>query len=262
MRRLVLVAFALGLTVLVAVGCGSVPQGAIATVGGVPITKAQFDHYINQAAASAGESGKSAFPSPGTAAYERYAPEAVNFLVQQQVILNAARSLKITVTDQQVQAQLAQMAAQYGGVQKLYAAAQKAGLNTAQLTAYVRDSMIGEMVYQKVTSKITPTEQQMQAYYKANKAQFDQPATRTVRHILVKTKAAALTVRALWPPTTPLPPGPRWPRSTRSMRAQRTAAATSVPSVPARWSSRSTAPPSRCRSIRSRRPSSRRTAGT
>ena len=197
MRRLVLVAFALGLTVLVAVGCGSVPQGAIATVGGVPITKAQFDHYINQAAASAGESGKSAFPSPGTAAYERYAPEAVNFLVQQQVILNAARSLKITVTDQQVQAQLAQMAAQYGGVQKLYAAAQKAGLNTAQLTAYVRDSMIGEMVYQKVTSKITPTEQQMQAYYKANKAQFDQPATRTVRHILVKTKAAALTVRAL-----------------------------------------------------------------
>ena len=58
MKKLALVALALalGLALLLAAGCGGnkVPQGAIATVGGVPITKAQFDQYINQAKASAG----------------------------------------------------------------------------------------------------------------------------------------------------------------------------------------------------------------
>ena len=79
----------------------------------------------------------------------------------------------------------------------MYAAAQKAGMNADQLKTYVKNSLLGQKLYQKVIGKVAPTEAQMQAYYKANKAQFDQQATRTVRHILVKTKAEALKVRAL-----------------------------------------------------------------
>ncbi len=200
MKKLALVALALflGLAVLVAAGCGGkVPQGAIATVGGVPITQAQFDQYINQAKASAGQSGQPAFPSPGTTTYNRYAAEIVNYLTQQQVVLNAADKDKISVTDAQVQTQLAQIATQYGGTQKMYAAAQKAGMDQAQLKTYVKDSLIGQKLYQKIIGTSTPTEAQMQAYYKANKSTFDQAATRTVRHVLVKTKAEALKVQAL-----------------------------------------------------------------
>ena len=94
MKRLALVALALalGLALLLAAGCGSkVPQGAIATVGGVPITQAQFDQYINQAKASAGQNGQPAFPSVGTTAYNRYAAEIVNYLVEQQVVINGGR---------------------------------------------------------------------------------------------------------------------------------------------------------------------------
>ena len=199
MKKLALVALALflGLALLVAAGCGGkVPQGAIATVGGVPITQAQFDQYINQAKASAGQSGQPAFPSPGTTTYNRYAAEIVNYLTQQQVVLNAADKDKLTVTDAQVQTQLAQIATQYGGTQKMYAAAKKAGMDQAQLKTYVKNSLIGQKLYQKVIGTSTPTEAQMQAYYKANKSTFDQAATRTVRHVLVKTKAEALKVQA------------------------------------------------------------------
>jgi foldase protein PrsA len=195
MKKLALVALALalGLVVLLAAGCGGkVPQGAIATVGGVPITQAQFDQYITQA-----KSSTTAFPSAGTTAYNRYAAEIVNYLVEQQVVLNGADKQKISVTDKDVQTQLSQIAAQYGGTQKMYAAAQKAGMNAAQLKTYVKNSLLGQKLYQKVIGTATPTQQQMQAYYKANKASFDQKATRTVRHILVKTKAQALKVRAL-----------------------------------------------------------------
>ena len=201
MKKLALVALALvlGLALLLAAGCGGnkVPQGAIATVGGVPITQAQFDQYINQAKASAGQNGQPAFPSPGTTTYNRYAAEIVNYLVEQQVVLNGAAKQKISVSDADVQTQLQQIAAQYGGTQKMYAAAQKAGMNADQLKTYVKNSLLGQKLYQKVIGTSTPTAAQMQAYYKANKAQFDQAATRTVRHVLVKTKAQALKVQAL-----------------------------------------------------------------
>jgi parvulin-like peptidyl-prolyl isomerase len=199
MRKLALIGLALllGGVALVA-GCGShVPKGAVATVDGVPIIKAQFDQYINQAKASAGQNGTAAFPSPGTATYNRYAAEIVNYLVEQQVVLNAAQKDNVTVTNAQVQSQLTAIAAQYGGTQKMYAAAKKAGMDPSQLKTYVKDSLVGQKLYQKVIANAKPTAAQMQAYYKAHKSSYDKPATRTVRHVLVKTKAEAEKVRAL-----------------------------------------------------------------
>jgi foldase protein PrsA len=198
MRKLALVALALALVlgaVAFVAGCGDkVPQGAIATVDGVPIAKAQFDQYIAQAKTSAASSGTGAFPSPGTVTYDRYAAEIVNYLVEQQVMLNAAAKDNVTVSDTQVQSQLAAIAAQYGGTQKMYSAAKKAGMDPTQLKTYVKNSLIGQKLYQKIIANAKPTEAQMQAYYAKNKSSFDSPATRTVRHVLVKTKAQAETV--------------------------------------------------------------------
>ena len=201
MKRLALVALALvlGLVVLfAAAGCGDkIPQGAIATVGGVPITQDQFDQYINQAKAQASQPGQAPFPSPGTTAYNRYAAEIVNYLVTQQLVLNEAKNRDINVSDQEIKTRLTQIAQQYGGTQKMYAAAQKAGLNPDQLKTYVKNSILGQDVYQKVISSAKPTDKQLQDYYNKNKSQFDTPASRTVRHVLVKTKAQAEKVRAL-----------------------------------------------------------------
>ena len=198
MKRLVPIMLVLGFAVLLVAGCGGdVPTGAIAAVDGVPITKTQFDQYMAQAKVSSAAPGGSAFPRPGTTLYKQYEANAVTSLVQQQVELNAASARKITVSGQQVQAQLAQMAAQYGGVQVMYAAARRAGMNAAQLTTYIKDSSIEQMLYQRIITKSPPTVQQMKAYYGSHETLYDAKATRTVRHILVKTKAEALKVRAL-----------------------------------------------------------------
>jgi foldase protein PrsA len=199
MRKLALVALALvlGLAVLAA-ACGSkIPTGAIATVDGQPITQDQFNQYINQAKAQASQPSQPPFPSVGTTAYKRYAAEIVNYLVTQQVVLNQADKLKITVTDQEVQQRLQQIATQYGGTPKMYAAAQKAGLDPTALKTYVKNSLLGQKVYEHVIASVKPTDKQMQDYYNKNKSQFDKPASRDVRQILVKTKAEALKVRAL-----------------------------------------------------------------
>ncbi len=226
MKRLALVALALalGLALLVAAGCGGdkVPQGAIATVGGVPITKAQFDQYINQAKASAGQNGQPAFPSPGTTTYNSYAAEIVNYLVEQQVVLNAAAKDKITVTDAEVQSQLQAIAAQYGGTQKMYAAAKKAGMDPAQLKTYIKNSLSGQKLYQKIIGNVAP-----------DRRPRCRPTTRPTRAPSTSRPRAPCATcwsrprprlsrcRPCWPPTTPPPTGSRWPRSTRSTPAPR-----------------------------------------
>jgi len=200
MKRLALVALALvlGLVALTAAGCGDkVPQGAIATVDGTPIQQSQFQQYIDQAKATAKQPGQAPFPSPGTTAYNRYAAQIVQYLVTQQLVLNKAESENIKVSDSEVQSRLQTIAAQYGGTQKMYAAAQKAGLDPTQLKTYIKNSLIGQKVYQKVIASAKPTAKQLQDYYAKNKSQFDTPASRTVRHVLVKTKAQAEKVRSL-----------------------------------------------------------------
>ena len=260
-KRLVPMALVLALTVLGTAACGDVPQGAIATVGGVPVSKAQFEQYIDQARASADQGGHRLSPVPVRRPTGGTLPRPSTPQCQQQVILNVASALKITVTGQQVQAQLEQTAAQYGGLQKLYAAARKGGLNTDLLSTYMKDSLLSQMVYQKVTGKAPPTEQQMQAYYHANKTQFVQPATRTVRHILVKTRAEALRVRALLLANDT---NADWAKVAREFSidpGSKDAGAASAPSPAPRWSSPLPMLPLRCHSTPSRCPSTRATAG-
>ena len=101
---------------LLVAGCGGVPKGDIATVGGVPITTAQFDQYLLQLAA---QNGQSVIPGRGTSTHREDAAETVTALVQQQVVLNSAAGLKVSVSSQQVQSELEQLATSYGGIQKL-----------------------------------------------------------------------------------------------------------------------------------------------
>jgi parvulin-like peptidyl-prolyl isomerase len=174
------------------VACGGVPSGDVATVGGVPITKARFDQYLRQMLGA-----KATLPHPGTQAYGLEVSEVMSPLVQQQVVLNAASKLKVTVSGSQVQEQLAQMAASEGGTQKLFAAAQQAGIGASQLAGYVKQELLTQAVYQKVVGKYAPTDAQLLAYYRSHKTQYRQPESRTVRHVLVKTRAQALRVRAM-----------------------------------------------------------------
>jgi parvulin-like peptidyl-prolyl isomerase len=173
-------------------GCGGVPRGAVAKVGGVPISTAQFDQCLRELVGPG-----TALPRPGSAAYRQDAAAAVTSLVQQQVVLNAAAALGLHVSDQLVQAELARMAAADGGVPRLYAVAARSGLDGSQLLASVKDAVLGRAVYQRVSARFAPTVAQLRSYYASHRARFSRPATRTVRQVLLRTRKQALLVRAL-----------------------------------------------------------------
>ena len=99
----------------------------------------------------------------------------------------------IQVTDQEIETQLNQVKEQNGltDEQKYQAELAKAGITDAQVRDQVRFSILTKKIYEAVIKKVTVSDADIQAYYDKNPTKYQQPASREVRHILVKNEALA-----------------------------------------------------------------------
>jgi foldase protein PrsA len=199
MRKRALFAAAVPIVVAVLVAaCGGVtiPSGAIAVVNDGVVTKAQFDSIIRQAKAQAKTQGVS-FPAVGSPSYDSYAAQVVNYLVTQELLDQYAAQNRITVTDKQVNDRITQLEKAYGGKKGVDKILKQQGMTRADLTKLTKDELLDQAVYNKITKSAKVTDAEALAYYNKNKSQYETPEQRDIRHILVKTKAEALKVRAL-----------------------------------------------------------------
>lgn len=169
-----------------------VPEGAIAVVGDKTVTKAEFDALIEQQKKSA-ESRKQAFPAVGTPEYEALKATIVKGLVEQKEWELEGDAMGIKVTDQEIEQELDKLKQQFfkGDEQKYEAELAKQGLTDAQVRDELRTRLLTQKIYEAVTKKVTVTDADIKAYYDKNPTQYQQPASREVRHILVKSKAQA-----------------------------------------------------------------------
>jgi parvulin-like peptidyl-prolyl isomerase len=194
-RSIPLLLAALAGVVLLA-GCGSdkksVPTNAVAVVGDETITKAEFDKLIDQARGSY-KTQKRKFPEAGSQEYEALRGQAMQFLVQRAQFEQEADDLGIKVSDEDVDKRLKDLIKQYfGGSKAKYEKQLKQqGLSEDQVRADVRAQLIQEKIYNQVTKEVKVDSAAIAASYKKNKAQYIQPASREVRHILVKKKTLA-----------------------------------------------------------------------
>lgn len=193
---------ALVVPVLVLAGCGEakVPAGAIAAVGDGVVTQEQFDQIWAQAEAQyASQQGAPEFPKEGTAQYNQLKASIVNYLVQNEVVAQAAADKGVKVTDKQLQERIKQITQQVGGQKKLDALLKKQGVTMDDLTAQLKASMILEAMRAKVGEETKISDKELQAYYNdpQNRHQFKQAEMVDARHILVKTEAEAEKVKAL-----------------------------------------------------------------
>jgi parvulin-like peptidyl-prolyl isomerase len=190
--RLVLLLCAL---VLAVAGCGGdedVPADAVAVVDGEEIAKSDFDALIAQAKQSY-KNQKRDFPAAGTQEYQTLRNQAVQFLVQREQFEQEAADMDVEITDQQVNARLEQIQKQYfGGDKKKYEKQLKEqGLTDRQVRNDIRAQLVSEKIFEQVTREVKVSDAEVKKYYEENKEQYSQPASRDVRHILVKTKAKA-----------------------------------------------------------------------
>ena len=173
---------------LVAVGCGgseSVPAGAVAVVGGTPVTKAALDRLLDQTKKNYAVR-KQEFPKAGTPEYQSLQTQWVQFLVQLEELRQAADDLGIKVTQKDIDKVEKQLIdSQFGGKRAGYEKALKAqGLTAADYRIVLERQVLTTKIYDEVTKDVEVSDLEILDYYGQNQAQY--PETRDVRHILLR----------------------------------------------------------------------------
>jgi len=164
----VVLAVAVGALTVAACGDG-VPGDAVAVVGEVPITKADFDEYMEQAKATViSQSGS--FPAEGSAEYDEYAASLVDYLVQNEVVTQGAGKLGVEVTAIDVSLYIAELETSYGGHDAFLEELAEQGMSLAEVRKDVRASLLGEAVYNKVTEDVKVTAAEVKAFWDENEA--------------------------------------------------------------------------------------------
>ena len=198
-RSLALAAAALAAVTLVAAGCGDsdeVPADAVAVVDGTSITRSSLDGLLARAKKSYAAQ-KRAFPKAGTSDYQSLQTQAVAYLVQREEYAREADKLGIDVTDQQIAKKVEEVKKQYfsGSQAKFEKGLKDQGYTKATLEEDIRSQLLTEGIYKKVTTDAKVTDADLKSYYEKNRSNYTVPESRSVRHILVKSKADADRIR-------------------------------------------------------------------
>src|SRR3954447_18143448 len=189
----------LALVAALLAGCGGgssegLNSSDVATVRDTHVSKSEFDALIAQAKRSyATQTPPKKFPKAGTSDYETIKGQAVTLLVQQAEREEKASSMGIKISDSDIQKRLDQIKKQYfaGSETKYQAQLKKQGLTDAQVRNDVRQQLISEAVFAKVTKDTTVSSNAVDSYYRSHKSLYTQLPTRDVRHILVKSPTLA-----------------------------------------------------------------------
>ena len=174
-----------------------VPTTAVAVVGTETVPRAKLDDLLAQVCVQY-KAAKKACPKPGTAARKQLQQSFVAQLVQQAEFDVAGKQLKVAVKQKDVDSSLQKLELQYakGADGKVDDAKWKKVLSDnhtseANVLDNIRDGLLRQAIYAKLTKSITVPDSAIKSYYAKNKANYATPASRQIRHILVKDKALA-----------------------------------------------------------------------
>jgi len=165
-------------------GSSKLDDSDVAVVAGQHVTKSTFDELMSQQKRSLTSQGQ-VFPKAGTAAYSSLRTQVLTVLIQNAEFESEAGKLGVKVSDKDVQSQLDQVKKQYfGGDDKRYQQElKKQGYTDAAVRNQIRNQLLAQRLFDKVTASVKASNKDVHAYYLAHKDQY--PPTRDVEEILV-----------------------------------------------------------------------------
>lgn len=172
-----------GVAVLLLAGCGddAARPGAAAVVGDERIETDDLRELVDRGLAD--PQAQQQFPD--RADYQR---QVLNRVVRAELLEAAAEEEGITVTQGEVDEQIADFAEQSGGREQLDQQAAANGISPQDLPAFAREIVLETELGDAVTEDAEVPEEQLQAIYEQNIGQFEKARS---RHILVADEATA-----------------------------------------------------------------------
>jgi peptidyl-prolyl cis-trans isomerase SurA len=152
-----------------------------AVVNDQPITQQQLDHEVNFYRHQMQDSKMQTPPDNILEA------QVLNQMIVTQLQLQLAKEMKITVTSDQVAAQLTTLAKQQNiSLDQLFTKAEESGLTKAELRQQITDQLtIHELVNKEVVPKISITDQEVAMYQNNQASLANQNTTYDVKNILI-----------------------------------------------------------------------------
>ena len=152
----------------------------VATVNGEPITKAQLEEAFNNALASAGVKAADLTPAQQLMGYNQLLEE----LVMEKLVSAAAAN--VTVSDADVDAELAKIKGQFPNEEKFNEQLAASGQTLAQLKDSIKKMLQQQKwIDSQIAGKINVTPAEAQKFYDDNPTEFQQSASVKASHILI-----------------------------------------------------------------------------
>jgi foldase protein PrsA len=212
--------------------CGGIPGDAVVQVGGTPITKTTFDHWMSVASVSSstGTTEKPVVPEPplyttciahlavttakpakGQKApthsqlksecetqYKSLQSEVLGYLISSQWVIGEAEALGIKVSDAEVKKEFTKIKnAEFPKASEFEKFMKTSGQTVSDLLLRVKaQTMLPKKIEAHVTKSAPKvTAAAVEKYYQQNKSKYGTPEKRNVRIVLTKTEAAAKSAK-------------------------------------------------------------------
>jgi hypothetical protein len=159
--------------------------GAAAVVGSQKISIGELQSQVNQSLTGGGLAKQTGFNRT------TFTREILSHLIGVDVLNAAAKAHDVSVTSQDVSAQLSSFVSQAGSLAALKTQAAQGGVSAGQLNDFVRFDALQSKLGTALTAKLTATPAQLNAEYQKDIDQYDQV---DIAQIEVKSKALATRI--------------------------------------------------------------------
>ena len=181
--------FLLLITALSLVWC--IPAGAlpkpVAKVNDTVLTEADIEEALNEIMPTGVFHG--GFSSKKRATYR---PQAFEKIIAKELYYQEAVKIGLKVDEEVIKTERDRTIKRFGNEKKFKAALKKAGITDEQYRERLKKKhLVKRFITVEVKEKARPTDEEVKAYYEANKKKFMRPEARKLTHILISVKPEA-----------------------------------------------------------------------